>query len=137
LVSDDADNMFCDRHHLGQFLEPGSIAHLNFPFNYTEKQMCFHRIYIPATRIPSWQICFSFRRFVLEDYSEPGFGDYLEFPGQLKFYGNGSRALNFSAAPPQALPVSDPRSNIFYKNLCCKLHLLICDIMLLDNTIRY
>jgi CUB domain len=119
VVSDHADDMYCDRHHIGQLPGSGHITHLNFPFNYTEKQRCLHKIYIPPTHATVWQICFSFRRFQLENHSEPGFGDSLEFVRQLRFSGDGSAAMDVSKAPPMALLASDPRANIFFENLCC------------------
>lgn len=115
-----ANEIYCDRYLTVQLPGSGHIAHLNYPFNYTEKLTCKHSIYIPPTSMIDWQICFTFRRFHLENLSENGFGDFLEFPGQLRFSGNGSSAMDFSKAPPSFLPKSDPKSNVFYENLCCE-----------------
>ena len=124
-LSGNANEIYCDRYHTVQFPGSGHIAHMNYPFNYTEKLTCKHSIYIPPTLTIDWQICFTFRRFHLENLSENGFGDYLEFPGQLRFSGNGFSAMDFSKAPPSPLLKSDPRSNVFYENLCCALFICL------------
>jgi len=83
--------------------------HPNFPFDFLEERRCLHHIHIPPLPLSAdSQICFTFHRFNL---SEPCFDNVLEFPDRTQYCGHGSS---------HRLNSSDPKSNVFYADLCCE-----------------
>ena len=104
------DKFPCNSHLLGR-LRSGVIMHSNFPFDYIQERRCLHHIHIPLLPLSSdWQICFTFHRFNL---SVSCFDDVLEFPDHTQYCGHGlSHRFN----------LSDPKSDVFYQDLCCKLY---------------
>jgi len=102
------DSHPCNTYMLGR-IGSGVIMHPNFPFDFSEKRDCVHHIHIPSLPLStSWQICFTFHRF---NMSESCFDDVLEFPDYTQYCGNGSSLR---------LNTSNPKSNVFYSDLCCK-----------------
>lgn len=98
------DPIPCDEYYMG---DSGIITHPNFPFNYSSGRRCLQRIYVPGfTSQNQKEICFSFHLFQLAN-SNGCFDDYLEFPGMVKYCGNGTAGRDNQT--PQ---------NVFMPNFC-------------------